>query len=113
MTPTLAIAGRRAIANDLRHRAALGPQPGQKPPLVLKPAPCDDVQLRVSADRRPNQSGQRGAVQVRQVLAGEKADEVCGRIDRPAVDQLHGMTLPGDRVSLTVAGGRKADGEQG
>ena len=45
-------------------------------------------------------------LEVRQVLAGQEPDEVRGRVDGFAVDQLHRSTLSGVRVSLRGAAAR-------
>ena len=57
--------------------------------LVLVAALPDAIQLRVRAIRPTRQARQGGAVQVREVAAGEEADEVRGGIDGPPIDELH------------------------
>ena len=68
---------------------ALGAQVGEKPRLVLEAALADDVEFRVVADGALDESGDRGALQLGQMLAGEEADEVRGGIDGSAVDAIH------------------------
>ena len=53
------------------------------------------------------------AFQLDQVLAGEVADEVGGRVDGSAVDRLHGSTLPAARVSSPVTTALHSDREPG
>ena len=81
---------------------AIGAEVGQEARLVLEAALADDVELRVVAHRPLDQAGQRGPFELGQVLAGEVGDEVGGRVDRSAVDGLHGRTLPAGRVSSPV-----------
>ncbi len=57
--------------------------------LVLVAALPDAVQLRVRAFRSTRQARQGGALQVREVAAGEEADEVRGGVDGPPIDELH------------------------
>ena len=56
---------------------------------MLEAAPADDVELGVVAHRALDQPGQRRALELGQVLAGEVADEVRGRVDGLAVDAIH------------------------
>ena len=56
---------------------------------MLEAALLDDVQLRVVSDRALDEARQAGQLERREVLAGEEADEVGGREDGLAVDQLH------------------------
>ena len=93
----------RAVELDAGHGLPLGVQIVEEALLVLEPALADDVQLRVVAFRSHGHARHRGALELRQMLAGEIADEVRGGVDRPAVDRLHvATTIPGRRVSLPV-----------
>ncbi len=50
--------------------------------LVLEAALADELDLWVIARRPVCLAGQGGAFQISQVLAGEKANQVAGRVDR-------------------------------
>ena len=52
------------------------------PGLVLEAALADELDLWVIALRPACLAGQGGAFQISQVLAGEKANQVAGRVDR-------------------------------
>ena len=99
------------VVDHFRDLAALRAQPVEEAPLVLEPAPRDDVDLRVVANRPLHEAGQRRPLEVGEVLAGEEPDQVGGAADHLPVDQLHGhrrcFTVPPylkGRVSLRVTG---------
>ena len=69
-------------------RTAVGSQVGEEASLVLEAALADDVELGIVAHRPLDQAGQRGAFELRQVLAGEVGDEIGGGVDRTAVDPI-------------------------
>ncbi len=92
----------RVDARDLPSR---GFEIGQVALLVGEPALLQDVELRVRAHRPPHQARRRGQLQSGQVLAGQEPDEVRGREDGLAVDELHGRADPpaGDDQDPTAA----------
>src|SRR5690606_25360383 len=49
----------------------------------------DQIELRILADRSVDEAGERRPLQVREMLAGEEGDEVGGRGDELAVQELH------------------------
>ena len=79
----------RPVLLDLDGDAARGAQVGEVPRLVLEAALADDVELRIVADRPLHESGDGGAFELGQMLAGEEGDKVCGGVDGPAVDAIH------------------------
>jgi hypothetical protein len=58
---------------------------------VLAAACVEDVEDGVGVVRPLRQAVQGGALEGGQVLAGEEGDEVGGRVDRGAIDALHGV----------------------
>jgi hypothetical protein len=83
-----------AVGGDGRDREACVFEPRQVAPLVLEAALVEDVEDGVGVVRAPHQAVQRGALEGGQVPAGEEGDEVGGRVDRGAVDAVHGRRLP-------------------
>ena len=76
-----------SVQLDLDRDPAVGPEVGEEARLVLEAAPADDVELRIVAHRPLDETGQRGALELGQVLAGEVGDEVRGRVDGSPVDR--------------------------
>ena len=57
---------------------------------MLLAALRDGVELRIVVPRRTlRQATERGALEVREVRAGQEADEVRGGVDRTAIQELH------------------------
>ena len=81
----------RAVLLDLHDDPTARPEVREEPRLVLEPAPADDVQLRVLAHRPLDEAGDRGPLELGQVLAGEVGDEVGGGIDGTPVDAIHAV----------------------
>src|SRR5205085_10533463 len=101
----LAAVGRRVLGLDARDPPAGGLEGGEEAGLVAQPALLDHVQLGIAADRPLDQAGGGGDLEAGQVLAGEEADEVRGREDRTAVEDLHGSRTPGPiRMPRRAAG---------
>ena len=75
-------------------RAASSREPRQVFLLVLDPAAGDHVQLGVLAVGALDEAGERGALEVRQVFAGEEAHQVGRGDDRLSVDQVHATSCP-------------------
>ena len=82
------------VEGDLDDRPPGGLEVGAVARLVVEAAMADDVELGVVAHRPMDEPGERGALELGQVLAGEVADEIGGGVDGPAVDRLHLLTLP-------------------
>ena len=78
----------RSIATDV---PTGGPRSARISRLVLEPALADDVELGVVAHRALDEPGQRGPLELGQVLAGEVGDEVRGGVDGPPVDAIHAL----------------------
>ena len=57
---------------------------------------------------RVDEPGERGPLELGQVLAGEVGDQVRGRIDGATIDRLHAPTLDAGRVSSPGTGARYA-----
>ncbi len=98
----------RAIELDGRRRPAVGQQVREEARLVLEAALADDVELRVVAHRSLDQTGQRGAFELGQVLAGEVGDEIGGGVDRSAVDASARLHRSGWPCQLACHGARYA-----
>ena len=96
----------RAIELDAGHGLAFGAQIVEEALLVLEPPLADDVQLRVVAFRASGHARHRGALELRQVLASQIADEVRGGVDRLAVDRLHVAPTIRAPVSACLSRGR-------
>ncbi len=94
----------RVVLGDLDDAAAFLAQALEEPVLVLEAALGDSVELGVGAHGALDQPGEGGAFEVREVLAGEEADEVGGGADGRAVDQLHGDAVT---MSRCVDSGRR------
>ena len=83
----------RAVQLDRDGGPTVRREVGEVARLVLEAALADDVELRVVAHRPLDEAGQRRALELGQVLAGEVGDEVRGGVDGPPVDRLHGLNL--------------------
>ena len=88
----------RAVELDRDRAPTLRHEVGEEALLVLESALPDDVELRVVPHRALHEPGQRGPLELRQVLAREVGDEISGRVDLAAVDRLHASTIPTNRV---------------
>jgi len=80
---------------DPRDPTARGLQVGQIALLVGHSALLQDVQLRVLAHRPLHQARRGRELERGQMLAGEEADEIRGREDGLAADDLHEAPNPG------------------
>lgn len=81
---------------------ALVSEPGEVLLLVLGAAAGDHVELGVLAVRAPHEAGDRCALQVRQVLAGQEPHQVGRGDDRLSVDELHPRRLGPGRARRPV-----------
>ena len=70
---------------------------------MLEAAPADDVELGVVAHGPFDEVGQRGSLQLGEMLAGQVGDQIRGGEDGSPIDQLHGATIDGPRDSLPVS----------
>jgi hypothetical protein len=59
--------------DDLRHLASRGAKPVEESLLVLQTAPGNDVNLGIVAHRSLHEARSRRAIEVSEVLAGQKA----------------------------------------
>jgi hypothetical protein len=87
----VASVGDRAVLFDLDGDPALGTQVGEVARLVLEATLADDVELRILADGSLDESGDGGAFQLGQMLAGEEGYEVRGGVDGSTVDAIHAL----------------------
>ncbi len=81
--------GLSAVLGDSSHSPPLRLQSREVAPLVLLSALRDQIQLRVQPIRLRHEPGQRGQFQPDEMLAGQEADQIRGREDGPAIDELH------------------------
>ena len=79
----------RAVEGNLDDPLALRTKLAEVSLLMLRAAATDDVELRIGTIRARREAGHRRALESRQVLAGEVADEVRGCEDGAAVEDLH------------------------
>ncbi len=100
-----------AIELDRDGLATGGGEVGEIALFVLEPALADDVELGVVAHGAPHEAGERRALELGQVLAGEVRDEVGGGVDRSPIDRLHASSVARGRVSLPVTGTLGCRGE--
>ena len=95
MTQPLAAIRDGLVALDARDPTARAFQVGQIALLVGHPALLQDVQLRVLAHRPLHEARRGRELERSQMLAGEEADEIRGREDGLAADELHVGPDPG------------------